>query len=106
MEAFDCPSGDELYAALRTSSITVQQALAMSRNDAFIARHCEYLAARLETLGLDDPRSSRGGRATCVRQSSGPRRTELRDLTAYADKHGLANLCLVLLNANEFLFIN
>ncbi len=49
MEAFDCPSGDEL-TPLRTSSITVQQALAMW-NDAFIARHCEFLATRLQTLG-------------------------------------------------------
>ena len=45
MEAFDCPSGDEL-TPLRTSSITVQQALAMW-NDAFVARHCEFLAAAL-----------------------------------------------------------
>ena len=102
MEAFDCPSGDEL-APLRTSSITVQQALAMW-NDALIARHCEYLAARLKLLGS----TTRDRVAAAVQLVFGrpAREDELRDLSAYADKHGLANLCLVLLNANEFLFIN
>jgi hypothetical protein len=30
---------------------------------------------------------------------------EQRDLGAYADKHGLAALCRVLFNSNEFLFV-
>jgi hypothetical protein len=102
MEAFDCPSGDEL-TPLRTSSITVQQALAMW-NDAFVARHCEYLAARVQGLGAT--MRDRVAAAVQLVFDRPAREDELREFTTYADKHGLANLCLVLFNTNEFLFVN
>jgi hypothetical protein len=35
-----------------------------------------------------------------------PTADELRDFTAYAQKNGLAALCRVLINSNEFLFVN
>ena len=35
-----------------------------------------------------------------------PTADELRDFTAYAQQNGLAALCRVLLNSNEFLFVN
>ena len=35
-----------------------------------------------------------------------PTRDELREFTDYAQKHGLAAVCRVLLNCNEFLFVN
>jgi hypothetical protein len=35
-----------------------------------------------------------------------PTAEELRDVTAYAQKNGLAALCRVLLNSNEFLFVD
>ncbi len=72
METLDCPSGDEI-TALRTSSVTVQQALALW-NDAFIARHCEYLAARLETMGATT-RASGSCRAARVRPARVARRS-------------------------------
>jgi hypothetical protein len=31
---------------------------------------------------------------------------ELRKLKAYAAKHGLANTCRIILNSNEFMFVN
>ena len=34
------------------------------------------------------------------------RTDELQDLTAYVEKHGLPALCRVLINTNEFLFLN
>jgi hypothetical protein len=102
METLDCPSGDEI-TPLRTNSVTVQQALALW-NDAFIARHCEHLAARLEPIGS----TNRARVEAAVQLAFGrpARSDELAELTAYADKHGLANLCRVLFNANEFLFVN
>jgi len=33
-------------------------------------------------------------------------REETADLVAYADKHGFANFCRLILNSNEFMFIN
>jgi hypothetical protein len=102
METLDCPSGDEI-TPLRTSSVTVQQALALW-NDAFIARHCEHLAVRLQSMGATN--RARVGAAVQLVFGRPARPDELADLTAYADKHGLANLCRVLFNASEFLFVN
>ena len=35
-----------------------------------------------------------------------PRAKELMEVTAYAEKYGLANACRFLLNTNEFVFID
>jgi hypothetical protein len=35
-----------------------------------------------------------------------PTAAEQTELTAYSSKHGLANLCRLLVNSNEFLFID
>jgi hypothetical protein len=35
-----------------------------------------------------------------------PTADELRDFTTFAQKNGLAALCRVLINSNEFLFVN
>ena len=35
-----------------------------------------------------------------------PRSDELKDLSAFARKNGLPNLCRVIFNSNEFMFIN
>ena len=47
-----------------------------------------------------------GSRRAARVRPAGVDPTNSADLTAYADKHGLANLCRVLFNANEFLFVN
>ncbi|MEK6259049.1 MAG: PSD1 and planctomycete cytochrome C domain-containing protein [Planctomycetota bacterium] len=118
METLDCPSGDQITPA-RTTSVTVQQALALW-NDAFIARHCEFIAARIEKEILSRQPISRqpsaeesfssvnaqiqqAVRLILCRPATDP---ELRDLSEYASKHGLANVCRLLLNSNEFLFVN
>ncbi|MBC7852569.1 MAG: hypothetical protein IAF94_03950, partial [Pirellulaceae bacterium] len=35
-----------------------------------------------------------------------PRESEATALRAYLEKHGLANTCRLLLNSNEFMFVN
>jgi uncharacterized protein YrzB (UPF0473 family) len=35
-----------------------------------------------------------------------PNEAESKELVAFADQHGLENLCRVLFNLNEFVFIN
>ena len=35
-----------------------------------------------------------------------PTPAELAELTAYARKHALANLCRLIFNSNEFMFLN
>ena len=102
METLDCPTGEQITPG-RVNSVTVQQALAMW-NDAFITRHCELFAGRLELL----PGSPQDRVAAAIQlvYARPPATDELRDLTAYAQKHGLANLCRLLFNGNEFLFVN
>ncbi len=118
METLDCPSGDQITPT-RSTSITVQQALALW-NDAFIARHCEFIAARIEkevlsrqpisrqpsaeeTFSLVNSQINQAVRLILCRP---PTEAESRDLSEYASKHGLANVCRLLLNSNEFLFVN
>jgi mono/diheme cytochrome c family protein len=102
MEALDCPAGDQ-FAPLRNNGVTVQQALAMW-NDAFILRHCEHLAARLQREAKTT--AARVDLACEIVYSRPPAADELAELTAYAEKHGWANFCRLLLNSNEFVFVD
>lgn len=103
MDSLDCPDSSQLTPA-RNSSVTVLQALAML-NNRFVTRQSEHFAARLvqahpENLGTQV-------RMACeltFGRDADPR--EAIDLLAYAEKHGMANLCRMLLNSNEFIFIH
>jgi mono/diheme cytochrome c family protein len=102
MEALDCPSGDQFMPA-RTNSVTVQQALALW-NDAFVVRQCEHLAARVQR---EEPATDKQVvRLVQLALGRAPTESESRELQAYAGKHGLANLCRLLVNSNEFLFVD
>jgi hypothetical protein len=102
MDSLDCPAGDQL-TAVRNSSITVQQALALW-NSEFMIRQCEHLADRLVR--------ECGDQAACVQSAferivgRPPATRESANCSAYAAQHGLVNLCRVLFNSNEFLFVN
>ena len=86
----------------RTESVTAPQALALLNNE-FILVHAKAMAARLEKHSAE--------RAKQIDARLPPRVGPLADARTkrscspdYADKHGLANLCRVLFNTNEFLF--
>ena len=102
MDALDCPAGDQLTPS-RNSSVTVQQALAMW-NDAFVTHYGERFAARLESAAKTA--EDRVTLACELALNRPPTREEIVDLAAYAEKHGCANLCRLLLNSNEFMFVN
>lgn len=102
MDALDCPAGDQLTPA-RSASVTVQQALALW-NNAFVARHAEHLAGRLEREA--DGLEGRVRRAFELILSRPPTAPELQEFCDYARRHGLANLGRVLFNSNEFMFVN
>jgi hypothetical protein len=102
MEALDCPAGDQL-TAVRNATVTVQQALALW-NSAFTARHAEHFARRLEQMSsnLDEQVA-----AACeLALGRPPPAPEADALIEYARQHGLANLCRVIFNSNEFVFVN
>jgi hypothetical protein len=101
MEALDCPAGDQIMP-VRTNSVTVQQSLAMW-NDAFILRQAEHFAARLERTAPTT--AQRVELATRLALGRAPTAAEQTQFTTYATTHGLANFCRLLLNANEFVFI-
>ena len=102
MECMDCADASQLTPA-RTSSMTALQALSML-NNRFIVRYGEHLAARI-TREESDPlkRIDRLYQLACSRPAT---RDEADALTAYAAKHGLANACRLVLNSNEFMFVN
>jgi hypothetical protein len=104
MDALDCPAGDQL-TPVRTSGITVQQALALW-NDELVLRQSGHFAATLqrEFPGADE---SVRIRAAVERTFARPATAdETRLLTQYASRHGLAAACRLLFNSNEFIFVD
>lgn len=102
MDALDCPAGDQL-APVRTSGVTVQQALAMW-NNAFAAYQAEQWSIRLARDHDDVP--TQVSTAFNLAFNRVPRTEELADAVAYAKRHGLSNFVRVLINSNEFLFLD
>jgi hypothetical protein len=88
---------------VRNTTLTALQALALL-NDPFMVRQAEHFAARLEKAS-DDPKK-RIKTAFLLAFGRPPDREERDNLAAYAKKHGLANACRLLFNANEFVFID
>ena len=102
MAALDCPDASQLTPKREVSG-TALQALAMM-NDRFVIRQSQHVADRLEkhSKGLEKQiqllyRLALGREAT---------REEIGEMAAYAQKHGLANACRMVLNSNEFMFVD
>ena len=85
----------------RTESVTAPQALALL-NDEFVLVHAKAMAARLGKHSTDRAQQIEYGCQLVWSRS--PTADEAKLFAAYANKHGLANLCRVLFNTNEFLF--
>jgi len=94
METLDCPDASQLTGA-RNVSVTPLQAMAVM-NNRFVVRQSEHLAARAAT-------AESAWRLIFQRR---PTEKELKAVSEYAAKHGLANACRVLLNSNEFMFLD
>ena len=101
MDTLDCADAAQL-TPVRNVSMTALQALAMW-NNAFILRQSEHLAERLKRAGNTRAQIKLLYQLALNRE---PTRTELKDLTTFADKEGLASACRVILNSNEFIFVN
>ena len=101
-EALDCPAGDQL-TAVRNNSVTVQQALALW-NNAVVARQAEHFAQR---LAANQPTVESLIQQACEQVwGRPPHPDEAADLAAFTREHGLPNLCRLLFNSNEFVFVN
>ncbi len=102
METLDCPD-PSLRVEKRNESLTAVQALALL-NDKFMLRMAEHLAARVEKKGGE--LSDRIAAAHLLALGREPTAEEGRVLLDYARKHGLANTCRLILNTNEFSFVD
>ena len=88
---------------VRNTSITPLQALALMNNE-FVLVHSKAFAQALEKATTDRDKQI----ALAVEKVWGrpPTKDERDEMKAYVGKHGLANLCRLLFNSNEFLFVN
>ena len=103
MEAFDCPD-PAVVTGRRNETLTPLQAL-VQFNDRFILYVSELWAHRLErTYGTD--RAAAVARAGLEAFGRPLDSAELEILSRLSEEHGLAYVCRVLLNANEFVFID
>jgi hypothetical protein len=100
MDAMDCPDGSQLMP-VRPRSETALQALAML-NDRFILRQSEHLAARIKAAGEIRSQVQAAFRLTLGRM---PTEKEAATLAPYAARHEMVNVCRLLFNSNEFLFV-
>ena len=88
---------------MRNVSVTAPQALALL-NSEFILVHSRALAQLVERQSPDRERQIA---LACERVwGRPPTADESREFAEYAEKHGLANLCRLLFNASEFLFVD
>jgi hypothetical protein len=99
MDRFDCPDVS-LITAKRNTTITAIQALALMNNP-FVLKQAEHLAERARAAGGDEIRNIYHW--TLQRD---PDRKEHAILKSYEDREGLENLCRLILNTNEFLFVD
>jgi mono/diheme cytochrome c family protein len=102
MSALDC-ADPSMAVAKRDETLTSLQALALMNNK-FMVAMADYFADRVrgERDGLQD-QVRRAFQLALIRE---PIEEELTQLTEYAKEYGMENVCRVLLNLNEFIYID
>ncbi|MEQ9070741.1 MAG: DUF1553 domain-containing protein, partial [Gimesia chilikensis] len=103
LETFDCPDPSTTTPD-RASTTTPLQALALM-NDSFVLRMSDRLAARVKQRSGDDTGQQVIELFELVYQRP-PRPEEAAVSREFVSQHGLSALCRVLLNSNEFLYVN
>jgi Protein of unknown function (DUF1553)/Protein of unknown function (DUF1549)/Planctomycete cytochrome C len=102
MATLDC-ADPSLAVDKRNQTITPLQALAMLNNKLVLAM-AKHFAARVEKEGNSLEARVRAAFRLALGRS--PTAEEQSALTAYARQHGLANVCRVIFNLNEFVFVD
>ncbi len=102
MTTLDC-ADPSMSVDKRSETVTALQALALLNNRLILTME-KYMAERIESerTGL----SQQVDYAFRLALSRPPKAEELAELTPYAETYGLVNLCRVLLNLNEFVFVD
>ena len=102
MDTLDCADASQLTPT-RSTSVTALQALSMM-NDAFLVRYSEHLAGRLKTMNTAS--SEQIDALYRLVHGRPPTTDEGKAVGGYAARHGLHNACRLVLNSNEFMFVN
>jgi cytochrome c553 len=102
MTTLDCADSSAIVAK-RNETMTPLQALALL-NDKFTVRMADHLAARIAPCGATD--GERLAAAWRLALGRDPLPDELAPLADYAVRHGLPSACRLLLNMNEFVFVD
>lgn len=102
MAALDC-ADPSLTVEKRNETLTPQQSLALLNNKLAVAM-ARHFANRVKKLGNND--AERVNAAVRLALGREPFATESDALSRYAKEHGLANACRVILNLNEFVFVD
>jgi hypothetical protein len=102
MTVLDC-ADPSMMVDQRTRTVTPLQALTLL-NSGFALTMAERFAARLASEHADETAQLREGFALVSGRP--PTDEELSLLKDYRATHGLENTCRMLLNLNEFLFVN
>jgi hypothetical protein len=102
MDAMDCPDASQLTPK-RSESLTALQALALL-NDKLLVRQSTRLAERVRSeWDQPDDQMKAVCRKLLLRE---PRDDERTAFVEYSRQHGLDNLVRVLMNSNEFVFVD
>ncbi len=102
LDSLDC-ADPNINTPVRNTTLTALQALALL-NDPFLFKQAEYFAERVHKVGDDVGKQI--DLAYQLAYGRLPDAAERELLVSYVKKHGLVQACRVLLNANEFVFID
>jgi len=102
MTSLDCADPSQ-SVPVRNQTITALQALALFNNP-MVTQQAEYMAERVAVEA--DTLEAQVERAWELALARKPQPEELSTISAYAQQHGLAAACRVILNTNEFLFVD
>ena len=102
MEALDFPDLG-LLVPTRGFSASPLQSLALLNNP-FMVKQAEYFAERVQKMDKEPAKQVDAAYRLAFGRSPLP--PERRALTVYVQRHGLANACRLLLNANEFFYLH
>jgi mono/diheme cytochrome c family protein len=102
MERLDCPD-PSILTPKRDVTITAIQALALLNNKLMV-RQAEYLAQRLRTISKDPSQQVKAAYQLALGRE--PTEPETQRMMDYGKKYDLENVCRVILNSSEFLFVD
>jgi mono/diheme cytochrome c family protein len=103
MTTLDCPNPANLTPA-RNITTTALQSLTLLNNQ-FMLRQAGYFAERVKAEAGADPKAQ-ARRAFAIAFARDATDTETSDAAALIQSHGLPELCRMLLNANEFVYVD